>query len=57
MERTLSQTEAKVVLDLEWRDQRTVTLADRRILRQGRLVLTHRNPRWMPRAAGAALVR
>jgi predicted transcriptional regulator of viral defense system len=30
MERTLSQTEAKVVLDLEWRDQGTVTLAELR---------------------------
>jgi predicted transcriptional regulator of viral defense system len=30
MERTLSQTEAKVVLDLEWRNQRTVTLAELR---------------------------
>lgn len=28
MERTLSQNEAKVVLDLEWRGQKTVTLAD-----------------------------
>ena len=28
VERTLSQNEAKVVLDLEWRGQRTVTLAD-----------------------------
>ena len=27
MERTLSQNEAKVVLDLEWRNQKTVTLA------------------------------
>jgi len=30
MERTLSQTEAKVVLDLEWRNQTTVTLAELR---------------------------
>ena len=30
MERTLSQNEAKVVLDLEWRGQRTVTLAELR---------------------------
>jgi len=30
MERTLSQNEAKVVLDLEWRNQRTVTLAELR---------------------------
>jgi len=30
MERTLSQTEAKVVLDLEWRNQKTVTLAELR---------------------------
>ena len=30
MERTLSQNEAKVVLDLEWRNQTTVTLADLR---------------------------
>ncbi len=30
MGRTLSQAEAKVVLDLEWRNQRTVTLADLR---------------------------
>ena len=30
MERTLSQTEAKVVLDLEWRGQKTVTLAELR---------------------------
>jgi len=28
VERTLSQNEAKVILDLEWRGQRTVTLAD-----------------------------
>lgn len=28
MERTLSRNEAKVVLDLEWRSQKTVTLAD-----------------------------
>lgn len=28
MERTLSENEAKVVLDLEWRGQKTVTLAD-----------------------------
>jgi predicted transcriptional regulator of viral defense system len=27
MERTLSRTEAKVVLDLEWRNQKTITLA------------------------------
>ena len=30
MERTLSQNEAKVVLDLEWRGQKTVTLAELR---------------------------
>ncbi len=30
MERTLSQNEAKVVLDLEWRNQTTVTLAELR---------------------------
>lgn len=30
MERTLSQAEAKVVLDLEWRNQRTITLAELR---------------------------
>lgn len=30
MERTLSQSEAKVVLDLEWRGQKTVTLAELR---------------------------
>lgn len=30
MERTLSENEAKVVLDLEWRGQKTVTLADLR---------------------------
>lgn len=30
MERTLSRNEAKVVLDLEWRGQKTVTLADLR---------------------------
>lgn len=30
MERTLSQIEAKVVLDLEWRNQKTITLADLR---------------------------
>lgn len=30
MDRTLSKNEAKVVLDLEWRGQRTVTLADLR---------------------------
>ena len=30
MERTLSQNEAKVVLDLEWRNQKTVTLAELR---------------------------
>lgn len=30
MERTLSQNEAKVVLDLEWRGQRAITLADLR---------------------------
>ena len=30
MERTLSHTEAKVVLDLEWRNQKTVTLAELR---------------------------
>lgn len=30
MERTLSQSEAKVVLELEWRDQKTVTLAELR---------------------------
>ncbi len=30
MERTLSQNEAKVVLDLEWRNRRTVTLAELR---------------------------
>jgi predicted transcriptional regulator of viral defense system len=30
MERTLSRNEAKVVLDLEWRGQRTVTLAELR---------------------------
>lgn len=30
MERTLSRNEAKVVLDLEWRNQRTVTLAELR---------------------------
>ena len=30
MERTLSQTEAKVVLDLEWRNQKTITLAELR---------------------------
>ena len=28
MERTLSQNEAKIVLDLEWRQQKTVTLAE-----------------------------
>ena len=28
MERSLSQNEAKVILDLEWRNQKTVTLAD-----------------------------
>ena len=28
MERTLSQNEAKVVLDLEWRNRKTVTLAE-----------------------------
>ena len=28
MERTLSQNEARVVLDLEWRGQKTITLAD-----------------------------
>ena len=30
MERTLSQTEAKVVLDLEWRNKKTITLAELR---------------------------
>ena len=30
MERTLSQNEAKVVLNLEWRKQKTVTLAELR---------------------------
>jgi predicted transcriptional regulator of viral defense system len=30
MERTLSKTEAKVILDLEWRNQKTVTLAELR---------------------------
>lgn len=30
MERTLSQNEAKVILDLEWRGQKTVTLAELR---------------------------
>ena len=30
MERTLSQAEAKVVLDLEWRNQKTITLAELR---------------------------
>jgi len=30
MERTLSETEAKVILDLEWRNQRIVTLAELR---------------------------
>jgi predicted transcriptional regulator of viral defense system len=30
MERTLSETEAKVVLDLEWRHQKTITLAELR---------------------------
>ena len=30
MERTLSETEAKVVLDLEWRNQKTITLAELR---------------------------
>ncbi len=30
MERTLSETEAKVVLDLEWRQQKTITLAELR---------------------------
>jgi len=30
MKRTLSQTEAKVVLDLEWRNQKTITLAELR---------------------------
>ncbi len=30
MERTLSQTEAKVVIDLEWRNQKTITLAELR---------------------------
>jgi len=30
MERTLSQAEARVVLDLEWRNQKTVTLAELR---------------------------
>ena len=30
LERTLSQNEAKVILDLEWRGQKTVTLADLR---------------------------
>jgi predicted transcriptional regulator of viral defense system len=30
MERTLSKTEAKVVLDLEWRNQKTITLAELR---------------------------
>jgi predicted transcriptional regulator of viral defense system len=30
MERTLSKTEAKFVLDLEWRNQKTVTLAEMR---------------------------
>lgn len=30
MERTLSENEAKVVLDLEWRNQKTVTLAELR---------------------------
>jgi predicted transcriptional regulator of viral defense system len=30
MERTLSRTEARVVLDLEWRNRRTVTLAELR---------------------------
>lgn len=30
MERTLSQNEAKVVLDLEWRNQKTLTLAELR---------------------------
>ena len=30
MKRTLSKTEAKVVLDLEWRNQKTVTLAELR---------------------------
>jgi hypothetical protein len=34
MERTLSQNEAKVVLDLEWRNQRTVTLAELREARR-----------------------
>ena len=28
MERTLSQNESKVILDLEWRGQKTVTLAE-----------------------------
>ena len=30
MERSLSQNEAKVILDLEWRGQKTVTLAELR---------------------------
>jgi hypothetical protein len=30
MERTLSKNEAKVILDLEWRGQATVTLAELR---------------------------
>ena len=30
MERTLSENEAKVVLDLEWRNQKTITLAELR---------------------------
>ncbi len=30
MERTLSETEAKVVLDLEWRNQKTITLVELR---------------------------
>ena len=30
MERTLSKTEAKFVLDLEWRNQKTVTLTEMR---------------------------
>lgn len=31
MERTLSKNEAKIVLDLEWRGQKTITLADLRV--------------------------
>jgi predicted transcriptional regulator of viral defense system len=35
MERTLSKNEAKVILDLEWREQKTVTLAEMRAALDG----------------------